>query len=111
MNNLPNRTGLEREKIIQAVSTSLQELLATLSDDSTRDVTITAQTRLIGRDAVLDSMGLVSLIVDIEQRLENEFGVALVLADERAMSQKHSPFRSVQTLSDYIYQLTQEQVA
>ena len=57
---------------------------------------------------VLDSMGLVTLIVDVEQRLEEEYDEVVVLADERAMSQKRSPFLSVGSLADYICQLVEE---
>ena len=45
---------------------------------------------------------LVSLIVTIEREVEDAFGVALTLADERALSMKASPFRSIQSLADYI---------
>jgi len=37
--------------------------------------------------------------------VEEQHGVALVLADERAMSQTRSPFLSVGTLADYVCQL------
>jgi acyl carrier protein len=60
------------------------------------------ETRLLGPQSVLDSMHLVSLIVTIERELEETFGVALTLADERALSMKESPFRSIQSLADYI---------
>ena len=69
---------------------------------------LAADTRLLGRSAVLDSLGLVQLLVDVEQRLDADHGIAVTLADERAMSQKHSPFRSVSTLSDYIHTLIHE---
>jgi acyl carrier protein len=60
------------------------------------------ETRLLGSQSVLDSMQLVSLIVTIEREIEDTFGVALTLADERALSMKDSPFRSIQSLADYI---------
>jgi acyl carrier protein len=63
---------------------------------------------LIGRQAVLDSLGLVTLVVDLEQRLEEEYGIALVLVDEHAMSQKTSPFRTIESLTDYICLLIEE---
>jgi hypothetical protein len=44
----------------------------------------------------------VSLIVTTEREIEEAFGVALTLADERALSMKTSPFRSIQSLADYI---------
>ena len=47
-------------------------------------------------------MHLVSLIVTIEREVEDAFGVALTLADERALSMQASPFRSIQSLADYI---------
>ena len=59
------------------------------------------ETILFGRGSSLDSLGLVSLIVDVEQLFE-EHGVVLTLADDKAMSQKTSPFRTVGTLADYI---------
>jgi acyl carrier protein len=60
------------------------------------------ETRLLGSQSVLDSMRLVSLIVTIEREVEDAFGFALTLADERALSMKASPFRSIQSLADYI---------
>ena len=60
------------------------------------------KTVLFGKDGKLDSLGLVSLLVTIEQNIEDEFDVSITIADERAMSQKHSPFRTIGTLADYI---------
>jgi acyl carrier protein len=60
------------------------------------------ETRLVGSESVLDSMHLVSLIVAIEREVEDAFGVAVTLADERALSMNASPFRSIQSIADYI---------
>jgi len=60
------------------------------------------ETRLLGSQSVLDSMHLVSLILAIEREMEDGFGVALTLADERALSMQASPFRSIRSLADYI---------
>jgi acyl carrier protein len=60
------------------------------------------ETRLLGPQAVLDSMQLVSLIVTTEREIEDAFGVTLTLANDRALSMKTSPFRSIQSLADYI---------
>lgn len=64
------------------------------------------QTLLFGKH--LDSMGIVFLVTDLEARLHQTLGVAVSLADERAMSQKTSPFRSVKTLANYAQTLVQE---
>jgi len=63
---------------------------------------------LMGSKSNLDSLALVNLIVIIEQNIEDEFDVSIAIADERAMSQKHSPFRTVGTLADYIEILLKE---
>jgi acyl carrier protein len=68
----------------------------------------TAETRLIGSAAVLDSMALVSLIADLEGRISVQYGRDIVLADERAMSQLRSPFRTVDSLAAHIEGLLAE---
>ncbi len=59
-------------------------------------------TRLLGAQAVVDSMGLVALIVDLEEKIAANYGREIVLADERAMSLRTSPFKRVQTLVEHI---------
>ena len=64
-----------------------------------------ADTRLFGGRGVLDSLALVSFVTDLEEAIDEAFDRQVVLADEKAMSQKTSPFRSVRTLSAYIVKL------
>ena len=66
------------------------------------------KTVLFGKDGRLDSLGLVNLLVIIEQNIEDEFDVSITMADERAMSQKRSPFRTIGALADYIDALLKE---
>ena len=61
-----------------------------------------AGTVLFGRDGCLDSLGLVTFIVAVETEIEDARGVTLLLADERAMSMAHSPFRTAGRLADYV---------
>ena len=59
-------------------------------------------TPIFGSGSDLDSLGLVNLIVAVEEKIESDFSVSITLADEKAMSQKTSPFRTVGTLIEYI---------
>lgn len=59
------------------------------------------ETRLFGKDGLLDSMALVSLVMSLEQEIAERFGAEIALADEKALSQKHSPFRTVGSLVSY----------
>ncbi len=101
---------LNREDILDIVVSSLKDTLEMVNSEVAPE-TVGSETRLVGHTAVLDSMGLVSLILDIEQLVNDKYDVLIILADERAMSQKQSPFRSVATLTDYICQLVVEQTA
>ena len=88
------------EAIITEAVASLNE---ELKDPSLEQ--ITEETRLFGAKSALDSLALVSLITDVEELVYEQLGREIVLADERAMSQKTSPFRSVGSLRDYILEL------
>lgn len=68
-------------------------------------------TPLLGRRSFLDSLSLVSLLVDIEQKLNEDHGISLTIADEKALSQEKSPFRTVATLVDYLQTLIRGQVS
>jgi acyl carrier protein len=61
-----------------------------------------ADTRLFGPEGVLDSLGLVSVLVELEQEIADRAGSTISLMDDRAMSESASPFRTVQSLADYI---------
>ena len=63
---------------------------------------------LFGGNSHLDSLGLVKLLIIMEQNIEDGFDVSIPIADERAMSQKHSPFRTAGALVDYIKMLLKE---
>ena len=60
-----------------------------------------ASTALFGEGGIFDSMALVSLIVAVEQKIQEDSGRAIALADERALSQRNSPYRTVGALAEY----------
>jgi len=60
---------------------------------------------LMGESGGLDSLGMVNLIVAIEQQIEEQFHVSLDLADDEAMSMRDNPFATVGSLANYIAHL------
>lgn len=60
---------------------------------------------LYGADGALDSLALVSLIVAVEQAIQDHFSVTITLASEAAMSQKRSPFKTIGSLTEYAHSL------
>ncbi|NTS75376.1 hypothetical protein HR060_00740 [Catenovulum sp. SM1970] len=59
-------------------------------------------TALYGQASPLDSVDLVNLLLSIEEFLEDEFDISFTIANEKAMSLKNSPFKSVASLTDYL---------
>ena len=97
-------TKTERQIILQLVYDSIEMINEQMEDKDNR-LELEEEVRLFGRKSKLDSLGLVTLIVDIEQRLADEIGLEISLTDEKAMSQTRSPFRDVKSLVDYICSL------
>lgn len=75
--------------------------LANLARDTGAHLEVSAEAPIFGPESALDSLGLVALLLDIEDGLR-AIGCEILLSDERAMSQKRSPFRSVPALVAYI---------
>ncbi len=77
----------------------IKDYIATLENPPAED--ILEDTILMGDGGILDSLGLVNIIIDVESRFR-DMGHAVTLADEKAMSRRHSPFRSAKSLAHYI---------
>lgn len=95
------------EAVAALVIGGIRELLAQRNSSPTSE--LTEETLLLGRASLLDSLGIVTLVVDLEERIAQEYDIILTLADERAMSQRHSPFRTVRSLTEYICSLIAEE--
>ncbi|EAI2145555.1 hypothetical protein BXA15_07470 [Campylobacter lari] len=80
------------------------QALNNLSDEIPELKTVNFKTQLI-----LDSLALVNLVADLEELLSEEFNKEIVLADEKMMSARNSPFKDVESLTDYIIKKLQEQ--
>lgn len=65
-------------------------------------------TSLLGEHASIDSLGLVNVVIEVEQGVLDRHGATIIVVDERAMSRASSPFRSVGTLADYLVELVAE---
>ncbi len=91
---------------IQKIIFAAIEMANNLREEDEK-ITVSVQTALYGQNGELDSMGLVSFLIDVEESLQDS-NIQISLSDERAMSQTKSPFRNVQTLTDYIDLLIRE---
>ena len=94
------------EDVLKVILDSVSEL--NLQLDDSHQLELSPETQLFGRGSKLDSLGLVNLIVLVEEKTADTFGKSVTIADEKAMSQKNSPFRTVQTLAEYLFSLLKE---
>jgi hypothetical protein len=93
-----------------AVESIIVEALTTLNKErgSDEQIDITPGTALFGPDALLNSLELVSVMVDIETLSADQFGQPVSLTDDKAMERDPVPFLSVSTLTAYILELLGE---
>ena len=92
-----------REMIINTILDSINEYNDGLSKND--QISSDLGSSIYGGSSNLDSMGLVSFIVGLELSIEDEFDQSISLADEKAMSQKSSPYQNINSLADYISKL------
>ena len=93
-------------KIHQIIIDAVIEINSQLPQD--KQLAKSQDTPLFGENANIDSLGFVNLLVNIEYNIEDEFNISITIADERAMSQKNSPFKTLGTLSKYVTGLVQD---
>lgn len=95
-------------KTLEAELTELiSEALHVVASQSGKPWTggLSPDTRLYGAGSDIDSLGLVGLLVELEERVSDRYGAPISLTDEHAMSQEHSPFRTVGSLAEYLADL------
>ena len=97
MNNAAKVTAIVLEAVKEVSEEGVRELEGANPD-----------TPLYGLNGTLDSIALVRLLSEVEFLINDEFDKDVVLANERAMSQKISPFRSIRSLVAYIQKILEE---
>ena len=97
---------INKKSIVENIIREVSNIIHTDNEE----IVINENSVIYGDNSQLDSLALVSLIVAVEQNIEDEFGISITLADERAMSQENSPFRSVRSLADYVETILKEKL-
>ncbi|MBU1012557.1 MAG: hypothetical protein KKG99_06100 [Bacteroidetes bacterium] len=95
-----------KDKIVELIYKTIDEINE--HRGSEEQISKTENTKFLGQNGVLDSLGLINLIVSLEQSVNDELNVEITLADERAMMMASSPFRTVSALAEFIEKLIAE---
>ncbi len=89
---------MDKLQIYEIIVKSIENYLCEMGGGK---INIDKNTPLIGNAKLLDSMGLVNVLVDIETAFLDE-DIEISLTSEMAMSCRISPFRSVGSLCNFI---------
>jgi acyl carrier protein len=93
----------DRERVQEAVYRAVDELNKQLPKGIS--VNKAPDAVLYGKTGKLESIDVVTLIMEVEDQIKAEFGRSITIADDRAMSLENSPFLTVGTLTDYVAEL------
>lgn len=95
--------SISRDTALTLVTSAASEINPTLEEPIALD--LGEEAPLYGREGVLDSLDLVSLILLVEEKTADETGQSVTLTSDRALSGFRSPFRTVGSLTDYVVAL------
>lgn len=89
-----------RDSIVDLLHRAIDAVNAQLP--SARKLAKSPDFPLVGPDSTVESLTLMSLIVDAEERIHDETGVELMLADGIGLPLEHNPFRTLDSLASDI---------
>ena len=93
----------EKDEIIKVIYVSMRELNYQLPQE--RKLIEALDTILVGEGGVLDSLGLITLLVNIEQALSKKCYLAVALVDVlMAEHEGEHPFHDVTALTNWVVQ-------
>jgi len=99
--------GNKQTEVIEIIKNAFEEIME-LKEEYRKLKEINEITPIFGKDALFDSMDLVYFLVTVEEKVRNKYNVSISLTDEKAMSQRNTPFKNVKTLSEYIINILEE---
>ena len=100
MIDIVNKGRYMKEQVREILTAVIGEINEELEYETLKK--IEDKTPLFGGDDGIDSISLARLISDIELAISEKMNRKVILADEKAMSVRNSPYRTVGTLTEFI---------
>jgi acyl carrier protein len=88
------------ERITNAVYAAVDELNSQLAKGVHIEKSLDAP--LYGVSGKLESLDFVTLIMEVEDKINREFATDITIADENLLSREKSPFSTLRTLIEYL---------
>jgi acyl carrier protein len=97
------------ERISKAVYAAVDDLNQQLPKGVQVDKSLDAP--LYGASGKLESLDFVTLIMEVEEKINAEFGTDITIADDNLLSKEKSPFSTLRTLIEYLQELLNQETA
>jgi len=97
------------ERISKAVYAAVDDLNEQLPKGVQIDKSLDAP--LYGASGKLESLDFVTLIMEVEEKINAEFGTDITIADDNLLSKEKSPFSSLRTLIEYLHEVLDKETA
>jgi acyl carrier protein len=94
------------ERVSKAVFSAVDELNRQLPAGVSVEKSLDAP--LYGSGGKLESLDFVTLIMEVEEKINAEFGTTITIADENLLSKAKSPFSTLRTLIEYLEEMLKE---
>ena len=94
------RNRMDKQQAIRLVYETIDQINPQLA--AARRLPKSAGTVLVGPGGSLDSLGLITFVVALEERVGDTLARSVQLLDETALSDPTGPFHTVDTLADYV---------
>ena len=94
------------ERVSKAVFSAVDELNTQLPAGVSVEKSLDAP--LYGAGGKLESLDFVTLIMEVEEKINAEFGTDITIADENLLSKEKSPFSTLRTLIEYLEELLKQ---
>jgi len=95
-----------QKEVLKVIYDTVDEINLELDDG--KKIEKSQSTALYGGSGTLDSFELVNFLVLLEEKIDDVLQKIISLSDEKALSQKNSPFRTISSLENYIIFLLEE---
>ena len=99
---------MKREQILNTIIENVKTLVETFPEEDR--ILVDEKTILFGLNSTIDSLSLVSIIVDLEIEFMDTYNFEISLTDDRAMTRAISPYENISVLADYILELVSEKL-
>ncbi len=92
--------SISKQQIVDTIFRAIDELNMLLP--SHMQLTKQSSTILLGEGGVLDSLGLINLIVSVEDKMQSELGVQVIILDEDSLANPKGPYQTIDGLASWI---------